>query len=90
MFEAAALLGICDKIVPGLLIGALRFGHLPTILVPAGPMPVGPGQQGEAAASGQLYAEGQGEPRGTARGRGGELSQPRHLHLLRHRRTATR
>jgi phosphogluconate dehydratase len=35
MFEAAALLGICDKIVPGLLIGALRFGHLPTILVPA-------------------------------------------------------
>ena len=34
MFEAAALLGICDKIVPGLLIGALRFGHLPAILVP--------------------------------------------------------
>ena len=41
MFEAAALLGICDKIVPGLLIGGLRFGHLPTILVPAGPMPSG-------------------------------------------------
>src|SRR5688500_8600764 len=41
MFEAAALLGICDKIVPGLLIGALRFGHLPTILVPAGPMSSG-------------------------------------------------
>ena len=41
MFEGAALLGICDKIVPGLLIGALRFGHLPTILVPAGPMPSG-------------------------------------------------
>ena len=41
MFEAAALLGICDKIVPGLLIGALRFGHLPAILVPAGPMPAG-------------------------------------------------
>ena len=41
MFGAAAMLGICDKIVPGLLIGALRFGHLPTIFVPAGPMPSG-------------------------------------------------
>ncbi|MFZ1477583.1 MAG: dihydroxy-acid dehydratase, partial [Sphingorhabdus sp.] len=41
MFEGALLLGICDKIVPGLLIGALRFGHLPMILVPAGPMPSG-------------------------------------------------
>lgn len=41
MFEATLLLGICDKIVPGMLIGALRFGHLPTILVPAGPMPSG-------------------------------------------------
>jgi phosphogluconate dehydratase len=41
MFEGAALLGICDKIVPGLLIGALRFGHLPMLLVPAGPMPSG-------------------------------------------------
>ncbi|WCT72430.1 phosphogluconate dehydratase [Sphingomonas naphthae] len=41
MFEGAALLGICDKIVPGLLMGALRFGHLPMILIPAGPMPTG-------------------------------------------------
>src|SRR3546814_12202661 len=41
MFEGALLLGICDKIVLGLLIGALRFGHLPTILIPAGPMPSG-------------------------------------------------
>jgi phosphogluconate dehydratase len=41
MFEGALLLGICDKIVPGLLIGALRYGHLPMILVPAGPMPSG-------------------------------------------------
>lgn len=41
MFEGALLLGICDKIVPGLLIGGLRFGHLPMILVPAGPMPSG-------------------------------------------------
>src|SRR5205085_10498453 len=38
MFEGAALLGICDKIVPGLLMGALRFGHLPMILIPGGPM----------------------------------------------------
>ena len=41
MFDAALCLGICDKIVPGLLIGALQFGHLPTIFVPAGPMPSG-------------------------------------------------
>src|SRR2546430_17263209 len=41
MFDAAALLGICDKIVPGLLIGALRFGHLPIMLIPGGPMPSG-------------------------------------------------
>ena len=38
MFEGAVLLGICDKIVPGLLIGALRFGHLPMIFIPGGPM----------------------------------------------------
>lgn len=41
MFDGALLLGVCDKIVPGLLIGALSFGHLPAILVPAGPMPSG-------------------------------------------------
>ncbi|WP_298810144.1 phosphogluconate dehydratase [uncultured Sphingomonas sp.] len=40
-FEGAALLGICDKIVPGLLMGALRFGHLPMVMVPGGPMPSG-------------------------------------------------
>jgi phosphogluconate dehydratase len=38
MFDAAILLGICDKIVPGLLIGALSFGHLPVTFAPAGPM----------------------------------------------------
>ncbi len=57
MFEAALLLGICDKIVPGLLIGALRFGHLPTILVPAGPMPSGLANK-EKARIRQLFAEG--------------------------------
>ena len=51
MFEGALLLGICDKIVPGLLIGALRFGHLPMVMVPGGPMPSRPAQQGEGGAS---------------------------------------
>jgi len=41
MFDAALMLGVCDKIVPGLLIGALNFGHLPTVFVPAGPMLTG-------------------------------------------------
>ena len=41
MFDAALMLGVCDKIVPGLLIGALHFGHLPVVFVPAGPMPTG-------------------------------------------------
>ncbi|WP_206069531.1 phosphogluconate dehydratase [Novosphingobium olei] len=57
MFESALLLGICDKIVPGLLIGSLRFGHLPTILVPAGPMPSGLANK-EKVRIRQLYAEG--------------------------------
>jgi phosphogluconate dehydratase len=57
MFEGAALLGICDKIVPGLMIGALRFGHLPAILVPAGPMPSGlPNKEKRRVR--ELYAEG--------------------------------
>ncbi len=41
VFDAALMLGVCDKIVPGLLIGALHFGHLPTVFVPAGPMASG-------------------------------------------------
>lgn len=41
MYEGALLLGICDKIVPGLVMGALSFGHLPVILLPSGPMPTG-------------------------------------------------
>ena len=57
MFEGALMLGICDKIVPGLLIGALRFGHLPTIFVPSGPMPSGIPNK-EKARVRQLYAEG--------------------------------
>ncbi|QJU57769.1 phosphogluconate dehydratase [Sphingomonas sp. AP4-R1] len=57
MFEGAALLGICDKIVPGLMIGALRFGHLPTILIPSGPMGTGLPNK-EKARIRQDYAEG--------------------------------
>ncbi len=57
MFDGAALLGICDKIVPGLLIGALRFGHLPVMLVPGGPMPSGLANK-EKQRIRQLYAEG--------------------------------
>jgi len=57
MFDAVALLGICDKIVPGLLIGALRFGHLPALLVPGGPMPSGlPNREKQRIR--QLHAEG--------------------------------
>ena len=41
MYDGVACLGICDKIVPGLLMGALRFGHLPAVFVPSGPMPSG-------------------------------------------------
>jgi phosphogluconate dehydratase len=57
MFDAVAMLGICDKIVPGLLIGALRFGHLPVMLIPGGPMPSGLANK-EKQRVRQLYAEG--------------------------------
>ncbi|MEO7259084.1 MAG: phosphogluconate dehydratase, partial [Luteimonas sp.] len=57
MFDAALLMGVCDKIVPGLLIGALSFGHLPVIFVPAGPMTSGLPNR-EKAAVRQRYAEG--------------------------------
>ena len=57
MFDATLLLGVCDKIVPGMLIGALGFGHLPAIFVPAGPMTSGL-PNGEKARIRQLYAEG--------------------------------
>jgi len=57
MFDAAVFLGICDKIVPGLLIGALAFGHLPAVFVPAGPMPSGMPND-EKTRVRQLYSEG--------------------------------
>jgi phosphogluconate dehydratase len=57
MFDAALCLGVCDKIVPGLLIGALSFGQLPAVFVPAGPMPSGLPNK-EKARIRQLFAEG--------------------------------
>lgn len=57
MFDAAMYLGICDKIVPGLVIAALTFGHIPAVFVPAGPMPSGLPND-EKARIRQLYAEG--------------------------------
>lgn len=57
VFDAVLCLGICDKIVPGLLMGSLRFGHLPTVFVPGGPMPSGISNE-EKSNIRQLYAEG--------------------------------
>jgi len=57
MFDSAVYLGVCDKIVPGLLIGALHFGHLPAVFVPAGPMTTGLSNS-EKAKIRQLYAQG--------------------------------
>ena len=56
-FDAALMLGICDKIVPGLFIGASAFGHLPIVFVPAGPMPSGLPNKKKAQVR-QRYAEG--------------------------------
>ena len=57
MFDAAVYLGVCDKIVPGLIIGALSFGHLPAVFIPAGPMTSGMPNE-EKGKIRQLYAEG--------------------------------
>ena len=56
MFDGVVALGICDKIVPGILMGVLRFGYLPTIFVPAGPMRSGL-ENKEKQRIRQLYAE---------------------------------
>ncbi|MDA0563472.1 phosphogluconate dehydratase [Streptomonospora sp. S1-112] len=60
MFDGALMLGVCDKIVPGLLIGALSFGHLPVAFVPAGPMPSGLPNNDKARIR-QLFAEGKAD-----------------------------
>jgi phosphogluconate dehydratase len=82
VFDAALMLGVCDKIVPGLLIGALHFGHLPTVFVPAGPMTSGLSNGDKAKVREQA-------PRAwwaarAAGGRIGCLPRRGHLHLLRH------
>ena len=84
VFDAALLLGVCDKIVPGLLIGALHFGHLPCVFVPAGPMGTGPFQQRQERRARACRAR-PGRARRTAGRRKRGLPRPRHLHLLRHR-----
>ena len=58
VFDAVACLGICDKIVPGLMIGALSFGHLPVVFIPAGPMVTGISNK-EKARTREAYAAGQ-------------------------------
>ena len=58
MFDAAVCLGVCDKIVPGLLIGALAFGHLPVVFVPAGPMTPGLSNKDKATVR-ERYAAGE-------------------------------
>jgi phosphogluconate dehydratase len=58
VFDAVLLLGVCDKIVPGLLIGALHFGHLPCVFVPAGPMSTGLSNNAKGKVREQ-YAQGQ-------------------------------
>ena len=57
MFDAAVYLGVCDKIVPGLIIGALNFGHLPAVFIPAGPMTSGMNNDAKAKVR-VAYAEG--------------------------------
>ncbi|GAC1422567.1 MAG: phosphogluconate dehydratase [Burkholderiaceae bacterium] len=57
MFDSAVYLGVCDKIVPGLLIGALHFGHLPAVFIPAGPMASGMSNSQKAKIR-QLYTQG--------------------------------
>lgn len=63
VFDGMLLLGICDKIVPGMLMGALRFGHLPGLFIPAGPMPSGISNQQKAQVR-QRYVEGKVDEQG--------------------------
>ena len=84
MFDAAVYLGVCDKIVPGLLIGALSFGHLPAVFLPAGPMTSGLSND-EKSKIRQLYAEGKATRAELLEAESQGLSRAGHLHLLRHR-----
>jgi phosphogluconate dehydratase len=86
MFDAAVYLGVCDKIVPGLLIAALTFGHLPSVFIPAGTDDHRPVPNDEKTKTRQLYAEGKvGRAELLEVGKSQILSRAGHLHLLRHR-----
>ena len=80
MFDAALCLGVCDKIVPGMLMGALSFGHLPMLFVPAGPMPSGLPNKEKARS--RSVRKRSGNQVGSHCRRVGGLPQPWHLHLL--------
>ncbi len=75
IFDAALCLGVCDKIVPGLLIGALSFGHLPVIFVPGGPMPSGIANQDKARVR-QLYAQGKADRQALLESEAGSYHAP--------------
>ncbi len=75
MFDAALCLGVCDKIVPGLLIGALSFGYLPVIFVPGGPMPSGIANQDKARVR-QLYAQGKADRQALLESEAGSYHAP--------------
>ena len=83
VYDAALCLGVCDKIVPGLVIGALSFGHLPVIFVPAGPMTSGL-PNAEKAAVRKSFCPWRGHARRSAEIRSGSLSWPWHVHFLWH------
>ena len=85
MFDAALMLGVCDKIVPGLLIGALSFGHLPTLLRARGPDDLRACPTAQKTQGAPAVRRGRDRPRRAARRRGRRLPRPRHLHVLRHR-----
>ena len=83
-FDSTVYLGVCDKIVPGLVIAAATFGHLPAVFLPAGPMTSGIPNDQKAKVR-QQFATGEvGRDRADG-GRDGLLPRAGHLHLLRHR-----
>ncbi|GAB5462931.1 MAG: hypothetical protein HoeaKO_30220 [Hoeflea alexandrii] len=84
MFDAAVYLGVCDKIVPGLTIAALSFGHLPAVFIPAGPMTSGLSND-EKVRIRQLYAEGKVGRAELLEAESKSYHGAGHLHLLRHR-----
>ena len=85
MFDAALYLGVCDKIVPGLLIGALHFGHLPAVFVPAGPMTSRPVESRKKPRSASCTRKARSAREELLEARSAVLPRRRHLHLLRHR-----